>query len=324
MLAARAIGLHPDDPLAGLAVGDAPEPEPPDGWEVVSVRAATLNHHDLWSLRGVGVRPEDLPLTLGMDAAGVSRDGREVVVHAVLSDPGPHGDETLSEDLHSLSERGIDGTFAPLVAVPSRNLVRKPAGLGWEEAACLPTAYLTAYRMLFVRAGLAEGDRVLVQGAGGGVATAAIVLGRAAGLVVNVTSRSPQKRRRALELGAAEALGPGERLSERVDAVIETVGAATWAASLRALRPGGTLVVAGATTGADPPAELSRVFWRGLTIAGSTLGTLGQLEDLCAFIERTGARPALDSSLPLERAPEAFARLADGEAVGKIALTMET
>lgn len=323
MLAARAVRLDPDDPLAGLAMVDAPEPDPPEGWQVVAVRAASLNHHDLWSLRGVGVRPDDLPVTLGMDAAGVSEDGREVVVHAVLSDPGPHGDETLSEDLHSLSERGIDGTFAPLVAVPSRNLVPKPAGLGWEEAACLPTAYLTAYRMLFARAGAVEGDRVLVQGAGGGVATAAIILGAAAGLSVSVTSRSPQKRRRALELGAAEAIAPGERLSERVDAVIETVGAATWASSLRALRPGGTLVVAGATTGADPPAELSRVFWRGLTIAGSTLGTREQLEDLCAFVERTGARPALDSALPLQRAPEALARLAAGEAVGKIALTVE-
>jgi NADPH:quinone reductase-like Zn-dependent oxidoreductase len=175
--------------------------------------------------------------------------------------------------------------------------------------------------MLFVRARLAPGARVLVQGAGGGVATAAIVLGRAAGLTVYCTSRSPQKRARAMELGATLAVEPGARLPERVDAVVETVGRATWGHSLRSLVPGGILVVAGATTGGDPPAELARVFWRGLTIMGSSMGTARELRRLCAFMERTSASPVVDSEWPLEQAPAALARLAEGGGFGKVVVT---
>jgi NADPH:quinone reductase-like Zn-dependent oxidoreductase len=320
MRAVLAVAIDPDDPLSGLRVGDAPEPAPPAGWEVVEVRAAALNHHDLWSLRGVGVTADELPLVLGTDAAGVAADGREVICHSVLGSGGPGGDETLADDRHMLSERGVPGAFAERVAVPARNLVPKPPSLTFAEAACLPTAYLTAYRMLFTRAGLAPGASVLVQGAGGGVATAAIVLGRAAGLTVYATSRSEEKRRRAEELGAAAGLAPGARLPERVDAVIETVGAATWGHSLRSLRPGGTVVVSGATTGGAPPAELERLFWRGLTVAGSTMGTLDELKRLCALMEASGARPVIDGVRPLEGAPAAFARMAAGEGFGKLVL----
>jgi NADPH:quinone reductase-like Zn-dependent oxidoreductase len=320
MLAVTAASAHADDPLAGLVVGEHPEPDPPPGWEVVEVRAASLNHHELWTLRGVGVGPGDLPCVLGTDAAGVTRDGREVVVHAVLGSAGPSEDETLAPDRHLFSERGVPGTLAERVAVPSRNLVPKPPSLGFAEAACLPTAYLTAYRMLFVRAGLHPGGRVLVHGAGGGVATAALLLGRAAGLEVHVTSRSAAKRARALELGAASASEPGTRLPERVDAVVETVGAATWAHSLRALRPGGTIVVSGATSGGDPPAELARVFWRGLTVAGSTMGTLDELRRLIRLVEAAGVRPVVDSTFVLADARAALERLASGDAFGKVVL----
>jgi NADPH:quinone reductase-like Zn-dependent oxidoreductase len=318
--AVLAVAIDPDDPLAGLRVGEAPEPDPPAGWEVVAVRAAALNHHDLWSLRGVGVTADELPLVLGTDAAGVAADGREVIVHSVLGSAGPDGDETLADDRHMLSERGVPGAFAERVAVPARNLVPKPPSLSFAEAACLPTAYLTAYRMLFTRAGLAPGATVLVQGAGGGVATAAILLGRAAGLTVYATSRSEEKRRRAEELGAAAGLEPGARLPRRVDAVIETVGEATWAHSLRSLRPGGTVVVAGATTGGAPPAELQRLFWRGLTVAGTTMGTRDELVRLCALMEASGARPAIDSIHALADAPAAFARMEAGEGFGKLVL----
>jgi len=318
--AVLATGIHPDDPLLGLTVGEAPEPDPRPGWEIVEVRAAALNHHDLWTLRGVGVAEDELPVVLGSDAAGVTADGREVVCHAVLGSAGPGEDETLASDRHMLSERGVPGALAQHVAVPARNLVAKPASLGFAEAACLPTAYLTAYRMLFTRAGLAPGGRVLVQGAGGGVATAAVVLGRAAGLTVYVTSRSPEKRRRAEELGARAALEPGARLPERVDAVLETVGRATWGHSLRALRPGGTVVVAGATTGGDPPAELERLFWRGLTVAGTTMGTLEELVRLCELVESAGIRPPIDAVYPLEEAAAALGRLAAGETFGKLVL----
>src|ERR671920_117915 len=205
-----------DDPLSGLMVGERPAPEAPDGWATVTVRAASLNHHDLWSLRGVGLREEALPMILGCDAAGVDEDGNEVVVHAVVSDPTWTGDETLDPKRSLLSERH-QGTLAERVAVPRRNVVAKPPSLSFEEAACLPTAWLTAYRMLFTQGGLKPGDSVLVQGAGGGVSTALIALARAGGLRVYATSRDEGKRRRALELGAHEVLESGARLPHRVD-----------------------------------------------------------------------------------------------------------
>src|SRR5690606_21072274 len=190
-----------------------------------------------WTLKGVGISEERLPLILGCDAAGLDEDGNEVIVHSVIGTP-VEGDETLDPNRSLLSEV-YDGTFAEKVAVPKRNLVPKPKALSFEEAACLPTAWLTAYRMLFEKSGLQPGSTVLVQGAGGGVATALIALGAAAGYRVWATSRSEAKRERALELGAEAVFEPGARLPERVDAVMETVGQATWAHSLKSLRPGG-------------------------------------------------------------------------------------
>lgn len=321
MLAAFATGIDTDDPLRVLAVGDRPEPAIPAGWARVRMRAACLNHHDLWTLRGVGVREQDLGTPLGTDAAGVTDDGREVVVHAVLGSAGPGEDETIAADLHLLSERGVSGTHAEWVAVPERNLVAKPAALSWEEAACLPTAYLTAYRMLFTRAALTPGDHVLIQGAGGGVATAAIVLAHAAGLEVSVTSRSEEKRAAAAALGADHVLEVGGRLTGRADAVIETVGEATWDHSLKSLRPGGCIVVSGATTGGNPPAQLARLFWRGLSVLGSTMGTRQELEAMLRMLEVTGARPVIDAVHPLAEAPLAYARLAAGDTFGKMVLT---
>src|SRR5690349_10077301 len=240
MLAAYAETINPDSPLDGLVVGDRPDPEVPDGWTTVSVKAASLNHHDLWSLRGVGLKQEQLPMTLGCDAAGYDEDGNEVVVHAVISDPDWRGDETLDPRRSLLSERH-PGTFADKVMVPTRNVVPKPASMSFEEAACLPTAWLTAYRMLFTQGDLKAGDTVLVQGAGGGVATALITLARAGGLRVLATSRDEVKRARALDIGAHEVFASGERLPGKVDAVMETVGRATRSHSIRAQRPGGKL-----------------------------------------------------------------------------------
>jgi NADPH:quinone reductase-like Zn-dependent oxidoreductase len=320
VFAVYAARISPDDPLSGLSIGDVDEPPVPDGWAVVDVRAASLNHHDLWSLRGVGLSPDALPLVLGCDAAGVDDEGREVVVHSVIGDPGWRGDETLDPRRSILSER-YPGTFAERVAVPRRNLVPKPAALSFSEAACLPTAWLTAYRMLFTRAGVAPGATVLVQGAGGGVATALIVLGRAAGLRVWATSRSESKRARALELGADASFEPGARLPERVDAVLETVGEATWKHSLRALRPGGTIVVSGSTSGPNPPADLQRVFFLQLNVVGSTMGTKTELAQLARLLETTGIRPQIDRELPLADAREGFAALAAGDVFGKIVFT---
>ncbi|MDP9466513.1 MAG: zinc-binding dehydrogenase [Actinomycetota bacterium] len=320
MLAATCTAQSADDPLSGLTVGERPEPEVPQGWARVTVRAASINHHDLWSLRGVGLPADRLPMVLGCDAAGVDEDGNEVVVHAIVGDPDWSGDETLDPRRSILSER-YQGTFAEHVVVPRRNLVPKPAELSFEQAACLPTAWLTAYRMLFTQAGVSPGDRVLVQGAGGGVSTAAIALARAAGLVVWVTGRDEAKRRRALELGAHEVFEPGARLPARVDAVLETVGKATWASSMKSLRPGGTLVVSGATTGADPSADLNRLFFLQLRVLGSTMGTRDELEAMLRLLAVSGVRPQVDEVVPLSEAARGFERLVMGDVVGKVVLT---
>lgn len=205
--------------------------------------------------------------------------------------------------------------------MPRRNLVPKPAELSFEEAACLPTAWLTAYRMLFDKAGLQPGSSVLVQGAGGGVATAAIALASAAGFRVYATSRSEAKRERAQELGADAVLETGARLPERVDAVIETVGQATWSHSLKSLRPGGRVVVSGATSGQVPPAELNRVFFLQLQVVGSTMGTRDQLERLARFLVKTGTKPLIDRTLPLSQAREGFAAMETGDLFGKVVFT---
>ena len=322
MFAASASKFSADDPLAGLVLGERPEPAVPDGWAVVDVHAVSLNQHDLWSLRGVGLKADQLPMILGCDAAGIDEDGAEVVVHAVISHPDWLGDETLDPRRSLLSER-YQGTMAERVAVPRRNLVPKPAGLSFEEAACLPTAWLTAYRMLFTQGRLKPGDRVLVQGAGGGVASALIMLGRSAGLRVYATSRDEAKRAHAEEIGAHLAVPTGERVPERVDAVMETVGAATWSHSVKSLRPGGTLVVCGATSGSNPDsAELTRIFFLQLRVQGSTMGTRDELRELLSLLEVTGTRPLIDTTMPLSQARDGFAAMAEGTVFGKIVFTL--
>jgi len=320
MFAVTAVRFDAENPISGLGLGEHAEPTPPDGWTTVTVKAASLNHHDLWSLRGVGLSADRLPMILGCDAAGIDEDGNDVVVHAVIGDPSA-GDETLDPSRSLLSER-YDGTFAERLTVPRRNLVPKPAALSFEEAACLPTAYLTAFRMLFDRAPVGPGSTVLVQGAGGGVATALILLGRAAGYRMWATSRSEAKRQRALELGADQVFETGARLPERVDAVMETVGEATWAHSLRALKPGGTVVICGATSGSVPPADLTRIFFLQLSVIGSTMGTRDQLARLLTFCEQTGARPLIDRTMPLSQAADGFAAMIGGDLFGKVVFTV--
>jgi len=320
MLAISCTSQSADDPLSGLTVGERPDPVAPQGWVRVTLRAAALNHHDLWSLRGVGLAADKLPMVLGCDGAGVLDDGSEVVVHAVVTSPSWTGDDTLDPRRSLLSEVH-DGTLAEQVVVPARNVLPKPAALSFEQAACLPTAWLTAYRMLFIQSGLRPGQTVLVQGAGGGVATAAVVLARAAGFVVWATSRDEGKRSKALELGAHQVFESGARLPGKVDAVLETVGTSTWSHSMRALRPGGTLVVAGATTGADPSADLNRLFFLQLRVVGSTMGTRDELASLLAFCEATGIRPVVDDVRPMAQAADSFARMAEGNVFGKLVLT---
>jgi NADPH:quinone reductase-like Zn-dependent oxidoreductase len=321
MFAVFATAIDPDDPLSGLGAGERPEPEVPDGWTTVTVRTASLNHHDLWSLRGVGLSPERLPMILGCDAAGIDDSGDEVVVHSVITDDSWRADETLDPRRSILSERH-QGTFAERVAIPRRNVLPKPPELSFEEAACLPTAWLTAYRMLFTRGHVTPGSTILVQGASGGVATALTVLGTAAGIRVWVTSRSEEKRARALELGAEQAFEAGARLPERVDAVMETTGQATWGHSLRSLKPGGTVVISGVTTGDAPPAELSRIFFLQLTVTGSTMGTREELERLIRFCVDKDVRPLIQTTFPLAEARQGFEAMLSGDVQGKIVFTV--
>jgi NADPH:quinone reductase-like Zn-dependent oxidoreductase len=322
MLAAYAAKFDAENPIAALEVGERPDPTVPEGWVTIDVRATALNHHDLWSLKGVGLAEQSLPMILGCDAAGVDPDGNEVVVHAVVSDPAWKGDETLDPKRSLLSER-YQGTLAEKVAVPARNVVPKPAGMSFEQAACLPTAWLTAYRMLFTQSGLKPGDTVLVQGAGGGVATALITLARAAGIRVWATSRDESKRAKALEIGAHDAFESGARMPERVDAVMETVGQATWSHSLKSLKQGGTLVISGATSGQAPKsAELNRIFFLQLRVQGSTMGTRTELAELVQFMANAGISPHIDSVLPLAEARTGFEKMNAGDVFGKIVFTI--
>jgi NADPH:quinone reductase-like Zn-dependent oxidoreductase len=313
MRAAYASSFDDANPLAALTVGERPDPVPPaPDWTVVDVRASSLNHHDLWSLRGVGLTESKLPMILGCDAAGVDETGAEVVVYPVIPDPGdPRGYSLLSED--------HPGTLAERVAVPRANLVPKPAGLSFADAACLPTAWLTAYRMLTTRGRIADGEAVLVQGAGGGVATAAVVLAVALGKRVYATSRDPGKRERIGELGAT-AIEPGARLPERVDVVIETVGAATFEHSLKCAAPGARIVVSGATSGHRAAVDLRRVFAMQIDVVGTSMGTREELTDLLALCVERGVRPVVDSVYGFAEVERAFAKLASGAIFGKLVL----
>lgn len=320
MRAIYANAFSMSDPLSGLVVGERPEPEVPQGWTKVSIKAAALNHHDLWTLRGVGLPAESLPMILGCDGAGVDQAGREVIVHSVISDPAWTGDEVRDPKRSLLSEK-YQGTFADFVVVPERNVIAKPTFLTMEEAGSISTSWLTAYRMLFKQSGLQPGQTVLIQGASGGVSSALISLAHAAGFKTWVTSRDEKKRQFAQGLGADEVFDSGARLPGRVDAVMETVGKATWAHSVRSLNPGGTIVISGATSGDADAALLTHIFFRELRIIGSTMGTRADFEEMLAFMERTGVRPTIGQTLPMENAREGFASMLADQQTGKITFT---
>ena len=320
MFAVYAAEPNPDDPLASLRVGERPDPAMPEGTVTVSVAAASLNMHDLWTLRGVGIKPEQFPMILGCDGAGVLPDGSEVVIYPVITSPGWIGDETLDPGRALLTEQ-LPGSFADTIVVPAHNVVPKPPSLTFPEAACTGTAWLTAYRMLFVKSGLRPGQTMLIQGASGGVSTALVQLGGAAGMRVWVTGRTEQKRQLASELGAHQAFEPGARLPERVDAVFETVGKVTWSHSVKCLKPGGIIVCSGATSGDADRAELQRLFFLQLRMVGSTMGTRQELRDLLSFLDITGVRPHIGTELPMSDAEQGFKAMLDGDTAGKIVFT---
>jgi NADPH:quinone reductase-like Zn-dependent oxidoreductase len=306
------------DPLSALRIGEQPEPAPSDDDRVtVTVRAAALNHHDLWTLKAAGRSADRYPVILGSEASGVDEDGAEVVAGVMIVEPR-WSQDPVRDPARTLLGENLPGTFAERVSVPRHALTPKPAWFSHEEAACLSGTWHTAYRMLFTKSGLRQGETVLIQGAGGGVSTALIRLARAAGFRVWVTGRDPDKRAKAEAIGAHASFPVGRPLPEPVDAVMESVGRATWSHSLRSVRPGGTIVVTGATTGADANAHLSRIFWSELRIVGSTSGTQDEFQRLCRFMQNHGLRPDIAEVVPFPEARRGFERLLNSDVFGKI------
>jgi NADPH:quinone reductase-like Zn-dependent oxidoreductase len=327
----RAVRIHEDGGPEVLVLEEAPDPEPAPGEVLVRLRATALNHLDVWIRKGLPSVPK--PRILGADGAGVVEALGDGVTdfdlgERVVLNPGI---EAGGGRIHVLGEHG-DGTNAELIAVPATNVHPIPESLSFEEAAAFPLVFETAYRMLVTRAGLREGEWVLAWGVGGGVSTAALAIGKALGARVLVTSSSDAKLERARELGAdatvnhatgdvkAAALEATE--GRGVDVVIESVGEATWTTSLQVAAPGGRITVCGATSGPNPPAALHRIWWKQLSILGSTMGTGEDFAGAYELVTSGRARPVVDSVLPLEEIRTAHERLEAGEQLGKIVLTI--
>jgi NADPH:quinone reductase-like Zn-dependent oxidoreductase len=323
----KAVRIHEDGGPEVLRYEDVPDPVAGAGEVLIRLRAASLNHLDLWVRKGLPSVPK--PRILGADGAGVVEAVGEGVEgfatgEAVVINPGLAHDSRITV----LGEH-TDGTHAELISVPATNVYPIPEGIGFEEAAAFPLVFLTAYRMLVTKARVAEGEWVLVWGAGGGVGTAAFSISRALGARTIVTSSSAQKLERLRELGADAALDHTEAdvpaevkelTGGGADVVIEHVGEATWQRSLASARPGGRIVVCGATSGPNPPAALHRVWWKELTIYGSTMGTQEDFEGAYELVRSRRARPIVDQVFPLAEAAAAHERLEDSAQFGKVVL----
>jgi NADPH:quinone reductase-like Zn-dependent oxidoreductase len=327
----RAVRIHQDGGPEVLVLEEAPDPEPGPGEVLVRLRASALNHLDVWIRKGLPSVPK--PRILGADGSGVVEalglgvTGFEPGERVVLNP----GIEAGGGQIHVIGEHG-DGTNAELIAVPATNVHPIPERLSFEEAAAFPLVFETAYRMLVTRAGLREGEWVLAWGVGGGVSTAALSIAKALGARVLVTSSSDAKLERARELGADatvnHATGDVRAVAKEatggrgVDVVVESVGEATWATSLQVAAPGGRITVCGATSGPNPPAALHRVWWKQLSILGSTMGTREDFAGAYELVASGRAVPIVDSVLPLEEIRTAHERLEAGEQLGKIVLTI--
>jgi NADPH:quinone reductase-like Zn-dependent oxidoreductase len=327
----RAVRIHEDGGPEVLVLEDAPDPEPGPGEVLVRLRASALNHLDVWIRKGLPSVPK--PRILGADGAGVVEalgddvTGFDLGARVVLNP----GIEVGGGRIHVIGEHG-DGTNAELIAVPATNVHPIPEGLSLEEAAAFPLVFETAYRMLVTRAGLREGEWVLAWGVGGGVSTAALAIAKALGARVLVTSSSETKLERARELGADatvnHATGDVKEAvkvateGHGIDVVVENVGEATWATSLQVAAPGGRITVCGATSGPNPPAALHRIWWKQLSILGSTMGTAADFAGAYELVASGRALPVVDSVLPLEDIRAAHERLEAGEQLGKIVLTI--
>jgi zinc-binding alcohol dehydrogenase/oxidoreductase len=327
----RAVRIHEDGGPEVLELDEAPDPVAGPGEVLVRLRASALNHLDVWIRKGLPSVPK--PRILGADGAGVVEalgegvSGFEIGERVVLNP----GIEAGGGRIYVIGEHG-DGTNAELIAMPATNVHPIPDGLSFEEAAAFPLVFETAYRMLVTRAGLREGEWVFAWGIGGGVSTATLAIGKALGAKVMVTSSSEAKLERARELGADATVNHAtgdvrEAVKEATgghgaDIVVESVGEATWATSLQVAAPAGRITVCGATSGPNPPAGLHRVWWKQLSILGSTMGTGEDFAGAYKLVASGRARPVVDSVLPLEEIRAAHARMEAGEQLGKIVLTI--
>jgi NADPH:quinone reductase-like Zn-dependent oxidoreductase len=329
--AVKAVRIHEDGGPDVLVLEDVPDPVADPGEVLIRVRASALNHLDVWIRKGLPSVPK--PRILGADGAGVVEAVGEGVVGF---DPGDRvvinpGIETANGSIQVIGEHG-DGTNAELIAVPATNVYPIPDGLSFEEAAAFPLVFETAYRMLVTRARMREGEWVLLWGIGSGVSTAGLAIARALGARTIVTSSSDAKLERARELGADVTVNHADgdvkeavreaTAGHGVDVVVEHVGEATWRTSLDVAGRGGRIAVCGATSGPNPLAALHRVWWKELTILGSTMGTKADFEGAYDLVASGRARPVVDVVLPLDDIRAAHARLESGEQLGKIVLTV--
>ncbi|KAH6682994.1 hypothetical protein B0J14DRAFT_574815 [Halenospora varia] len=309
-----------EDPISTIRIAPRPQQIPPPGWIRVKMQAVGLNYHDIFSLRGMGMYSLAFPLILGCEGAGVLEDGTEVLLYPAMGDSNYRGDETLDPKRHVFSEL-TNGTLAEYVIAPQRNVILKPKSLSAINASVLGVAWLTAYRMLFTKSGLRAGQIMLVQGSSGGVTTALIQLGSAAGMRVWCTGRTAEKRELALRLGAEKVFEAGEQLLQKADAVFDTSGDLTWEHSVASVTTGGTIVTCGGHSGVLPPIDLRTVFVNQINIRGSYLGTSEEFRDLIAFVVTKNIKPHIGLILPFDQADIGFQRMVDGKTDGKIVVT---
>ncbi|KAH7351277.1 hypothetical protein BKA65DRAFT_500129 [Rhexocercosporidium sp. MPI-PUGE-AT-0058] len=309
------------DPISALHLARQPQKPISEGWMSVKMQAVGLNYHDIFTMRGFNSQPITEPLILGCEGTGTLADGTEVILYPLMGDPDFKGDETLDPQRHVFSEK-IDGTLAEYVSVPKRNVIIKPKAMSTEAAAVMGVAWLTAYRMLFTKSRLRAGQTMLVQGSSGGVTTALIQLGSAAGMRVWCTGRTPAKRELGLKLGAEKAFESGETLHEKADAVFDTSGEVTWKHSISSVKTGGIVVTCGGHSGQFIPMEVSHVFIEQLTVKGSYLGTLEEFKDLIALVVAKSIKPHIGVVLPMAQTDKGFRMMVEGKTDGKIVVTI--
>ena len=322
MFAVYAKEANLENPLASLVVGERPDPVVQDGSVRVKMTHVSLNRHDVFTLRGLSAQEEPIPfpMILGNDGAGLLDDGTPVVIYPVMGTDSWKGDETIDPHWHIFSEL-VPGTMADYVAVPKPNALPLPEGLSALDASLLGTAWLTAYRALFTKSRLLPGQTLLVQGASGGMSTALIQMGRAAGFEVWVTTRNDEGATIAERLGANRIFRHGEQLPRRVDAVVDNIGAVTWSDSLKAVKRGGVLVINGVTTGYAAQTDLLRIFVEQIDIRGTIMGTLEEMKAMMQFIIHNNIKPEVGAVVPMTEAGDAIRDMIEGRTRGKTVFT---